>query len=60
MTGLPTHSDTGDGPEAGTESAPAPGGRPTWKAGTGIALALGLVVLMVVLHLAGVFGPGSH
>jgi len=59
MTGLPTHPDTGDSPETGPDSAAA-GGRPTGLVAAGIALALGLVVLVVVLHLLGVFGPGSH
>jgi hypothetical protein len=59
MTGLPTHPDTGDSPDAGPDGAAVPG-RPAWRARVGIALALGLVVLMVVLHLAGVFGPNSH
>ena len=60
MADLPAHPETAGGPEAGPDSAPSPGGRPGRPAVVGIALAAGLVVLMVVLHLVGVFGPGSH
>ncbi|MBJ7594278.1 MAG: hypothetical protein JF886_05335 [Candidatus Dormibacteraeota bacterium] len=35
-------------------------GRPRWVAVVGIGVAVGLVVLVVVLHLTGVIGPGSH
>ncbi|MFC1417724.1 hypothetical protein [Streptacidiphilus cavernicola] len=60
MAELPAHHDTGDSPDGGPVLAAPPGGRPGWLAPAGIALAVGLVVLMVVLHLLGVFGPGSH
>ncbi len=35
-------------------------GRPRWLAAVGIGVAVGLVVLVVVLHVTGVIGPGSH
>ena len=60
MADLPAHPDTGTGPEAGPDSASPPGSRRTRPAAVGIALAIGLLALMVVLHLLGVFGPGSH
>ena len=60
MADLPAHPDTGSVPEPGTDSASPPGGRPGRPVAVGVALAAGLVVLMVVLHLLGVFGPGSH
>jgi hypothetical protein len=36
------------------------GGPPHWVALFGIVVAVGLVLLLVVLHLTGVFGPGAH
>ncbi|MBJ7608862.1 MAG: hypothetical protein JF887_05460 [Candidatus Dormibacteraeota bacterium] len=35
-------------------------GRPRWVAVLGIGLAIALVVLVMVLHVTGVIGPGSH
>jgi hypothetical protein len=60
MADLPAHPDTGDSPDTGSGLAAPPQSRPGWLAPAGVALAVGLVVLMVVLHLLGVFGPGSH
>ncbi|MEZ0067277.1 hypothetical protein ABIA32_003290 [Streptacidiphilus sp. MAP12-20] len=59
MADLPTHPDAGDNTTEAPESALTPRG-PRGKALAGIALGVLLVVLMLVLHLAGVFGPGSH
>jgi hypothetical protein len=59
MADLPTHPDTGDAPDPGPDHAAMTGG-PRRKAMAGIGVAVVLLVLMVVLHLAGVFGPGSH
>ncbi|MEY9964265.1 hypothetical protein ABIA33_002307 [Streptacidiphilus sp. MAP12-16] len=59
MADLPAHPDSADGPGTGSDRAAMTGG-PRRKAMAGIAVAVVLVVLMLVLHLAGVFGPGSH
>ena len=45
-----------DEPGTGDDS----GGTPRWMPVLGIALAIGLAVLLVVLHLTGVIGPGAH
>jgi hypothetical protein len=35
-------------------------GTPRWVPLLGIVVAVGLIVLVVVLHLTGVLGPGAH
>jgi hypothetical protein len=50
-----TEEDTGVRPDRGA-SRPAP----RWAIVLGIIIAIALVVLMVVLHLAGTLGPGAH
>jgi 4-hydroxybenzoate polyprenyltransferase len=59
MADLPAHPDSADDPSAGPEHL-AVTGRPRRTALLGVAVAVVLVVLMLVLHLAGVLGPGSH
>ena len=59
MADLPAHPDSADDPGAGPDHA-ALTGVPRRRAVIGIAVAAVLVVLMLALHLAGVFGPGSH
>jgi hypothetical protein len=58
MADLPTHPDTDDPSGQEPDRAGTAGG-PRRGAMAGIALATVLVVL-VVLHLTGVVGPGSH
>lgn len=55
---LPSHPDTGDDPLAGPAETPIGigRGRRVW----GIAIAVALVTLFIVLHLSGVLGPGEH
>lgn len=60
MTGLPAHPDTGGNSDAGPDAVVPGSSRPAWVAGAGVVIVLGVVALMVVLHLLGVFGPGSH
>jgi hypothetical protein len=47
--------DTGVGPDRGAAS-----GTQRWKFVLGIVIAIGLVGVMVLLHLAGILGPGVH
>lgn len=68
MADLPLHPDADDDPgraDAGTDRAAARrsarrSARPRWMTlGVGV-LAVAVLVLFVVLHLAGVLGPGEH
>ncbi len=43
-----------------TAERASPTGRPRWVAVVGIGVAAAVVVLVVVLHVTGVIGPGSH
>jgi hypothetical protein len=51
----------GSGDDSGTESdRGSTGGAPRWVSVVGIIAFVVLVLLMVVLHLTGVIGPGTH
>jgi hypothetical protein len=50
-----TGDETGRGPGRGSAT-----GAPRWVSVLGIVIAVGLVVLLFVLHLTGVLGPGAH
>jgi hypothetical protein len=50
-----TRDDTGVGPDRGSSSS-----TPRWVPVVGIVIAIVLVLLLVVLHLTGVLGPGAH
>jgi hypothetical protein len=52
MAGPPSY-DTGDDRGSATST-------PRWVPVLGIVLAVILVLLLVVLHLTGVLGPGAH
>ena len=54
-----TFGDTRDDPGVGPGRGSDPG-RPRWVAVLGIVIAVGLVLLVFVLHLTGVLGPGAH
>ena len=59
VAGMPPYSDTDDQRGAGpTRGATA--GTPPWVYVLGIVLAIALVVLVIVLHLSGILGPGLH
>ena len=48
-----------DDTKSGRERASV-GGPPRWVVVLGIAVAVGAVLLVFVLHLTGVLGPGAH
>ena len=61
----PAPADPQRSREAGDKAAVRPGrrsatGTPHWVSVLGIVIAVGLVVLLFVLHLAGGLGPGAH
>jgi hypothetical protein len=59
MAHPPPYPDTGD--ETGAEpDRRATGGTPRWVSAVAIAVVIGLILLMVVLHLTGTIGPGAH
>jgi hypothetical protein len=55
MAELPPYRDTGTEPESSTTSA-----TPVWLKVLFGAFLIGLVLVFVGLHLAGVLGPGAH
>jgi hypothetical protein len=57
MAGLPRHPD--DDRHSGLEYQPE-AAKATWKTYAVVILVVALVLAMVVLHLAGVVGPGSN
>ena len=59
MPDLPSHPDTGSGARTGPGLGSGPR-RSRWKTIAGIAAALLVLVVFVVLHLTGVLGPGEH
>ena len=49
-----------DGDTSMERTSAAAGGPPRWVVALGIALAVAAVLLVFVLHLTGVLGPGAH
>jgi hypothetical protein len=59
MADPPRYPDTGEDTGVGSDHG-APTGKPRWVSVLGISIAIGLVLLLVVLHLTGILGPGAH
>ena len=62
MTGPPSHPDTGITGQA-SGARPRGGqraGRPRWKTAAIAAIVIALLAVMVILHLTGSLGAGSH
>lgn len=59
MAHPPPYPGRGDDTGADADGASSPGA-PRWVSVAAIAGFVVLVVLMVVLHLTGVIGPGTH
>ena len=62
MTGPPSYPDTGS---TSPGSGPPPGsgqrtGWPRWKMAVAAVIVIALLAVMLILHLTGTFGPGSH
>lgn len=53
------HSDE-PGADTGRQPRRSQGRQPRWVMVAGISVAVALVLLMVVLHVTGVLGPGDH
>jgi hypothetical protein len=60
MAELPSHPGTDDDPGAGPGRDAPPAGRQRWVPVAGIVIAIVLVLVIIVLHLTGTLGPGSH
>jgi hypothetical protein len=62
MTGPPSYPDTGITGE-GSGTPPGRGqrtGRPRWKTAAIVIVVIALLVMMVILHLTGTLGAGTH
>jgi hypothetical protein len=57
MAGPPSHPDTGT---TGRDSGPARTARPCWKALAIAVIVIAVLAVMVILHLTGTLGPGTH
>ncbi|MHB8645649.1 MAG: hypothetical protein ACYDAR_07660 [Thermomicrobiales bacterium] len=63
MPDLPRYSGTDD--DSGDDTGMGPGrrpptGTPRWISVLGIVIAIVLLLLIVILHLSGILGPGLH
>jgi len=56
MTGPPSYPDTGSTSQA--ESPPP--ARPRWKTAAIVVLVLAALAVLVILHLTGTLGEGTH
>jgi hypothetical protein len=59
MTGPPSYPDTSD--STGAEPGGGQGaGRSRWAAAAVWIIAIAVLLVMLILHLTGTFGPGAH
>ena len=59
MTGPPSYPDTGSTSQA-AGTRPRPRWRPRWKTAAIVVLVIAALAVMVILHLTGTFGEGTH
>ena len=59
MADSPAHPDTADEADEGAGTPPAPG-RPRWQVAVLMAVAVAIVLTIVILHVTGVLGAGTH
>jgi hypothetical protein len=59
MAHPPPYPDSGDDTGVGSDRGSTTG-TPRWVSVVGIIIVIGLLVLFVVLHLTGTFGPGAN
>jgi hypothetical protein len=57
MAGPPSHPDTGT---TGQDSGPARTARSRWKTLAIAVIVIAVLAVMVILHLTGTFGAGTH
>jgi len=57
MVGPPSHPDTGT---TGRDSGPAATARPRWKTLGIVVVVIAVLAVMVILHLTGTLGAGTH
>jgi hypothetical protein len=57
MTGPPSYPDTGGTSQA---AGPSPPVRPRWRTAAIVVLVIAALAVMVILHLSGTFGEGTH
>jgi hypothetical protein len=60
MADLPAHPGTDDESSTGPGRRAPASSRARWVPVAGIVIAILLVLLVIALHIAGVFGPGGH
>jgi hypothetical protein len=56
MTGPPSYPDTG----STSQAAGPPPVRPRWRTAAIVVLVIAALAVMVILHLTGTFGEGTH
>jgi hypothetical protein len=57
MASLPSYPDTGSNRQ---DAGPPPPSRPRWKTVAIVVLVVAILAVMVILHLTGTLGAGTH